>query len=90
MEILNYLKEYESLCKKYNFNINGCGCCGSPFIELEDNKNNIYYLENIKLNNNNLIFDIRQTSYGDMDGNYLFEADVNLEWLEHFINNNFS
>ena len=31
-----FLKELQALCKKYNAKINGCGCCGSPWIEFED------------------------------------------------------
>lgn len=27
-----FLREYESLCQKYNMGLNGCGCCGSPFL----------------------------------------------------------
>lgn len=34
--ILNFLNEYKSLCKKYNVSIEGCGCCGSPFIKTEN------------------------------------------------------
>ena len=28
-----FLKEYELLCQKYNMGFNGCGCCGSPYLE---------------------------------------------------------
>lgn len=31
-----FLKELQELCKKYNAKINGCGCCGSPWVEFED------------------------------------------------------
>jgi hypothetical protein len=27
---IEFLKEYQSLCKKYNMGLWGCGCCDSP------------------------------------------------------------
>ena len=28
----NFLKELSDLTKKYNIEIGGCGCCGSPYL----------------------------------------------------------
>ena len=28
----DFLKEYKILCLKHKFELNGCGCCGSPFL----------------------------------------------------------
>ena len=27
-----FLREYEKLCKKYKMGLEGCGCCGSPYL----------------------------------------------------------
>ena len=87
--VLEYLKEYENLCKKYKLIIDGCGCCGSPFVEIEAKKGVIYSLENIKLQNNKLYFNIKQSYYGGEYGEYFYKKDVTLKWLEKFIKNNF-
>ena len=31
-----FLKELYALCKKWNTEIDGCGCCGSPTVEFSD------------------------------------------------------
>lgn len=31
-KVNSYLKELENICKKYNIELGGCGCCGSPSI----------------------------------------------------------
>lgn len=31
-----FLKELHALCKKWNTEIDGCGCCGSPTVEFSD------------------------------------------------------
>lgn len=43
----NFIKEYENISKKYNVEITGCGCCGSPSID------NLYtiYIANINVRN---------------------------------------
>lgn len=38
----DFLKEYEKLCQKYGMGLQGCGCCGSPF--LEKDKKYIWYI----------------------------------------------
>lgn len=47
-EVIEFLKEYEILCKKYHMGFGGCGCCGSSYLEYEDNK----YIDNIVYNIN--------------------------------------
>lgn len=48
-KILEFLKEYEKLCQKYDMGISSCGCCGSPYIRTEDNFiSDIYYNEESK------------------------------------------
>ena len=89
MEVLNYLREYEDLCKKYKLTIGGCGCCGSPFIELKNNEDKSYYIQDIELEDNKLKFDIKQDFYSNADGTHFYKENVDLEWLESFINNNF-
>lgn len=54
--MINFLKEYQTLCQKYKMGLEGCGCCGSPFIEV-DNKglydiNYDYKTDKINLYNN--------------------------------------
>ena len=31
-EVIEFLKEYEKLCRKYKMGLAGCGCCGSPYL----------------------------------------------------------
>lgn len=49
---INFLKEYEKLCKKYNMGLCGCGCCESPYlVDYNDEKcSYVEYLENININ----------------------------------------
>ena len=34
IEAKNFLKEYEKLCQKYGMGFTGCGCCGSPNLDI--------------------------------------------------------
>jgi len=45
-----FLKEYEILCKKYKIIIDGCGCCGSPFIYSEKEMQDGNFEEELKEN----------------------------------------
>lgn len=51
---IEFLKEYEKLCKKYNMGLYGCGCCESPcLIDCNDEKwGYVEKLDNIKFNEN--------------------------------------
>lgn len=40
-----FLKELTKLTQKYEFQIAGCGCCGSPFIIDLTSKGESYYLD---------------------------------------------
>lgn len=31
-KMFSFLQEYEEICKKYQISIEGCGCCGSPYL----------------------------------------------------------
>ena len=42
-----FLKEYELLCQKYKIGLNGCGCCGSPWLSVLDENDFITPMENI-------------------------------------------
>lgn len=33
-QIGSFLREYEELCLRHGLMISGCGCCGSPFVDL--------------------------------------------------------
>ena len=89
MDVLEYLKEYEKLCKQYGKTIGGCGCCGSPFIELRNNDGRPYYVQDIELVDNKLNFTLKQDFYSNEEGTYFYKENLNLKWLESFINNNF-
>lgn len=41
LEVLKFLQELTKLCDKYQMYIEGCGCCGSPWIS--DIKNSKTY-----------------------------------------------
>ena len=48
-KVKQFLKEYELLCQKYKMGLEGCGCCGSPYLTYNDKYiNEINY--NYKLN----------------------------------------
>jgi hypothetical protein len=32
-QVASFLVELETLCRKYNIEISGCGCCGSPRLD---------------------------------------------------------
>ena len=51
---IEFLKEYEKLCKKYNMGLHGCGCCESPYlIDCNGEKwDYVEKLDNIKFNEN--------------------------------------
>lgn len=48
-EVIEFLKEYELLCKKYHMGFGGCGCCGSSYLIYGDYKyiNSIHYNYNL-------------------------------------------
>lgn len=43
---IEFLKEYEKLCKKYNMGLHGCGCCESPHL-IDCNGETWDYVENL-------------------------------------------
>jgi hypothetical protein len=44
--IKNFLIDYAKICSKYEIVINGCGCCGSPWLSFEE-FNEINLLDNV-------------------------------------------
>ena len=42
-----YIKDFLTLCRKHRIYIQGCGCCGSPWLEdMEDNEmDGVYNLD---------------------------------------------
>lgn len=46
-ELKAFLEEYETLCQKYRFSIEGCGCCGSPYVFREDDGHFNYLIDEI-------------------------------------------
>ena len=53
-KIYKFLKEYETLCKKYGFSIDACGCCDSPYIL----SNGDIIIENIGYNLQKRMFNV--------------------------------
>ena len=51
-----FLEELSELTKKYNISIEGCGCCGSPFLVYLGNKTVIG--ENISWNENKQVYEM--------------------------------
>lgn len=45
MSLESFKEEINAICNKYNFDIGGCGCCGSPFITYVDKEFGVLYLE---------------------------------------------
>ena len=50
-----FLEELSELTKKYNISIDGCGCCGSPYLTR---------LEDGALIGNDLYWNVETNSYG--------------------------
>ena len=51
-----FLEELSELTKKYNISIEGCGCCGSPYLVYLGNKTIIG--EDVSWNENNKVYEI--------------------------------
>lgn len=58
-----FLKEYQILCQKFGMGFTGCGCCGSPILNIEDNKTIQLY---------NVTYDIDSKEVKVFDGNFDF------------------
>lgn len=72
---IEFLKEYEKLCKKYNMGLHGCGCCESPHL-IDCNGEDWDYVENL----DNINF--------NKNGNITIEPFMKEELkLEDFISN---
>lgn len=37
-EVMEFINEYEKLCRKYKIIIDSCGCCASPYIYCNNGK----------------------------------------------------
>lgn len=59
-KIKAFLKDLTKLSTKHNLVIGGCGCCGSPWIELMDGNSTGF---------NNLEFDHKEQCYRIWDNN---------------------
>lgn len=45
--VIDFLKEYEKLCQKYNMGLKGCGCCGSPYLYIIHNNEDFDCIDDI-------------------------------------------
>ena len=43
---LEFLKEISEVCRKHKMHLDGCGCCGSPY--LSDNRPNGEYVQRVQ------------------------------------------
>ena len=79
-KLIEYLKEYEALCQKYDIEISSCGCCNSPYLT---EKFEEVEVENIDFDRKTkkLKFSIK---YGDYDYYYnkLIRTNIDIETLE--------
>lgn len=66
-KIVQFLKEYEKLCQKYDMGLCGCGCCDSPFLTIKDESCELGY--RLELGNVN---------YSEKEG-LLYAEDLKLE-----------
>lgn len=83
-----FLKELMALCKKWNVKIDGCGCCGSPRVEFEDETMENLYASGEKFyidteNGETAIFSehkhdihVEKITYPSEDGDYIYTAYV--------------
>lgn len=54
-----FLKELGELTKKYNITIDGCGCCGSPYlIDISDDSDVNYIGDNLYFDKDNNIYTV--------------------------------
>ena len=78
---LLFLHEYQELCIKHQISIDGCGCCGSPFlVDLEQDELLGYSGDFKKVN-----FDEeRWHSSGGIQDAMVFDADGNIRVARRF------
>lgn len=76
MELIKeFLVKYLELCLKYNVEVGGCGCCGSPYLKYNNDtfvKIDFIDIDNINVNNIEkvLYFDLNNCLYKiDLEGN---------------------
>ena len=57
-----FLKEYEKLCQKYGMGLQGCGCCGSPYLVAYNEEDRIVdEIDNINFKDNIVKIDLNKT-----------------------------
>lgn len=78
---IDFLKEYEALCKKYNIGLHGCGCCGSPCLEDFENGHYVDEIENILYNEKGYL-EMKFTNHNNLCG-----TTIKLENLERKFKN---
>jgi len=86
-KIKEFLVEYDKLCQKYHMGLDGCGCCGSPYLIYDENyyKNNEYDESIANINYNNVVNKV----FIGSDGFYtekLIETDKAnyIKWNEYY------
>lgn len=80
--IIEFLKEYEELCKKYDMWISACGCCNSPYLVTRaDEGLDIGYI-NFSDREKKVIFSVSRYENGKSDTEYA----VDIEQLKEIVN----
>lgn len=67
-----FLREYELLCQKYEMGLTGCGCCGSPILNIKDDK---------KIQLYNVKYDIEAEGI-KIDSEYRYIEELKIDELE--------
>lgn len=75
LKCYDFLVDYEKLCRKHKTFIQGCGCCGSPYLG---------HLENISSNGTKLSFDLQ---YWNEKSQYITYSNIDLKKLKEIIEN---
>lgn len=75
--IIEFLKEYEEVCKNYNISIGACGCCSSPYLCAGTDDYDISHIHFVESENK-----LRFTYWNGDKTMY----DIDIERLEEIVN----
>ena len=64
--VIEYLEEYQKLCQKYKMGLNGCGCCGSPYLCIYKNEEVEHIIDNINYDCEENIINISYMTFNQL------------------------